>query len=740
MRRATILFAGVLLALLAGFALKGALLALPAVPAVVEAGAFDANRAHARLARVLADQQPHPVDSVASDGVRNRLISELQAAGLQPRVHDTMNCTGYADNRSVNCSRVRNIVASIGPAEGRHVLFVSHYDSVAAGPGASDDGVGVATMMEVASLLRSAPLARPITFLFNEGEETGLSGARAFLDGDPVAPLVDTLVNLESRGVEGPAIMFETSRPNGAAIDAFRDAVERPVANSLSTDFYRLIPNSTDVAVFEERPWTILNFAIIGDETRYHTADDRLERMDLRSLRHMGDQALALGRTFGTDAAPPQAGERIYADVAGRALLAVPLAAGLIALGLLVLLFGVTTWLRGGVGRPLVAVIAALVGATALTWAAIEVMQWLRPADFWRAYPLATFMAVYAGVLLACTAALLLIARQSDRDQVRFAAWFVFLAVAAAVCAVAPGAAIFFLVPPLVLALGAALQRWLPGAERVGAIAAALIAFVAFAEVLHLLELLLIDGPYWFLAPIAVFAALPLLIEAMPLGENARPRWSIAALTLLTLVGWTVAGLLPRASEDRQQLFAIEYLRDEDRATGLWAVSNKRAPLPDAYAALADWSQQDVPYTTRRRWAAAAPNTAVPAPTLTRVGERREGNARRIAFRLALNGSASVTIRMPADAAVQAAGTPGNLRPFGRGEASAPYLLRCYGRTCEGLTIELVAGSMAPVELTAIGHRTGLPGAAAPLVAARPVNSRPQYMPDSTYALRRFRF
>jgi hypothetical protein len=39
--------------------------------------------------------------------------------------------------------------------------------------------------------------------------------------------------------------MFETSRPNGAALDLYRRAVSRPVANSLSTDFYRLLPNST---------------------------------------------------------------------------------------------------------------------------------------------------------------------------------------------------------------------------------------------------------------------------------------------------------------------------------------------------------------------------------------------------------------------------------------------------------------------------------------------------------------
>ena len=91
------------------------------------------------------------------------------------------------------------------------------------------------------------------------------------------------------------------SRPAGRTappIALYRAAAARPVANSLSTDLYGLIPNSTDVAVFDERPWTILNFAVIGNETRYHSAGDDLAALDRRSLQHMGDQALAVDRRW----------------------------------------------------------------------------------------------------------------------------------------------------------------------------------------------------------------------------------------------------------------------------------------------------------------------------------------------------------------------------------------------------------------------------------------------------------
>ena len=106
-------------------------------------------------ARILGDQRPHPVDSAAGDAARDRLAAEMRAAGLEPRVTDDFACNGFRRARTVACARVRNLVATIGPDNGRpHLLLVSHYDSTFAGPGAGDDGIGVATMLEVAANLR----------------------------------------------------------------------------------------------------------------------------------------------------------------------------------------------------------------------------------------------------------------------------------------------------------------------------------------------------------------------------------------------------------------------------------------------------------------------------------------------------------------------------------------------------------------------------------------------------------
>jgi hypothetical protein len=723
-------------ALLAAMALKGALIALPSPPDQPGSAAFDANRAMARLARVLGDQGPHPVDSVAGDAVRERLIAEMRAVGLDPRVTDDFACNGRR-GRAVSCARVRNLVATIGPAAGNHLLLVSHYDSTPAGPGASDDGIGVATMLEIAALLRGRRLARPVTFLFNEGEEAGLVGARAFLERDPVAARVDVAINLESRGVAGPAIMFETSRPNAPAIALYRVA-GRPVANSLSTDLYRLIPNSTDVAVFEERPWTILNFAAIGNETRYHSAGDDLASLDRRSLQHMGGQLLDVTGRVAAGEAQASGGERLYADLAGRVLIVLPLLFGLVLLGILILFFLVEGWRRRALGRPLLAMAAAVAGSAGLAFAGHFLLGMIRAGDYWRAYPIVATTAVYACALAACTAALLLVAGTAERTRLRAAFWLFFLLLGGAICFVAPGAAIFFLAPPLAAALGIASARWFPWAERAGAIAAAILLFLTLGPALALFEELMSGGPLWAFAPLGAAILLPALIELRPLLAKPRTALIVAGAIDLAITAWIVAAFTPAYSAERQQLFTIEYVWDETARSARFAVNNDRAPIPFA----ADWQRTEMPYAGRQRWAAPAPAPALPlaGPTVELVGREAVPGGMRVRLRLRMNGAETVALIAPASASLRSAGVAGFMRPFTPGSGDGRSFLRCAGRACDGVVLDVIVDRPRPLDFTIVGTRTGLPPAAAALVRARPEHARAQYAPDSTITIGRFRF
>lgn len=721
--------------LLAAMAAKGMLIALPIPPAAPEAGEFDANRAFARLGRILGDERPHPVDSPANDAVRERLIAEMRAVGLAPRITDDFACNNFFRNRVISCARVRNLVATIGPAEGPHLLLSAHYESSIAGPGAADAGIGVASLLETARALRGQRLDRPVTFLFNEGEESGLIGARAFLARDPLAGRIDTLINLEARGVNGPAIMFETSRPNAAAVALYRAAVDRPVANSLTADLYSLIPNSTDVTVFADRSWRILNFAIIGNETRYHTAGDDLAALDRRSLQHMGAQTLAVSRTVAMGKMPTATGTWLYGDVTGRFLVVLPQAAGLALLGLLIAFFAVTSWRRAALRRPLATILVAFLGGQVLAWVATLVLGLVRSGDYWRAHPIAIHLAVYACAMAATLLALRFVAKDSSVARLRAAWWLLFTLFGAALAAIAPGSAIFFLAPPLAMAIGVILGRRWPSAEGMGAYAAILLVYISLGPVLDLLEELLNGGPHWLFAPLGATILIPVLIELKPLIDRIRPAFVAAGAGDLVLIGWLIVALVPAYSADRQQAFVIDYVWDGAANRGHWTVTTDGAPIPYA----ANWSRIELPYSARRRWAIDAPPVPTPAPAITLVGQRNEGPGRRLRVRLATNGAENVALIAPASTVLRAAGSGGFVLPFGRGDAEDRWILRCVGRSCDGAELDILTRDATPIEFLVVGTRSGLPPAAAPLLQSRPATARPQYATDSTISYEKLR-
>ncbi len=254
---------------------------------------FNANASRERLIRILGDETPHPVDSAAEDVVRERLLREIVSLGFTPEVRDTFACRPQPRGPLVDCARVRNIVFSVGPESGPSVLAAAHYDSVAAAPGASDDGIGVSVWLEIAKMLSREPLTRRVIFLFSDGEEPGLLGAYAFGTGDPLMASVESLVNLEARGSRGPAIFFESNQPNADAIAAFANA-PRPIANSVMADVYALLSNSSDVTALTRPGLDVLNIAVLDGLEDYHTPQDNIASQDIRSVQHMGDVALSV--------------------------------------------------------------------------------------------------------------------------------------------------------------------------------------------------------------------------------------------------------------------------------------------------------------------------------------------------------------------------------------------------------------------------------------------------------------
>ncbi len=714
--------------LMLAFAAKGWLVEPPRVPATVAAGEFDGTRAVARLARILGDQRPHPVDSVADDAVRERVIAELRAIGLDPQVREADDCRADTRARVVSCSHVHNVVASVGPTTGKRLLLNAHYDSTPTGPGAADDGIGVATMIEVAAQLKASPPPRGVTLLFNEGEEYGLNGASAFARHDPLARQVDSMINIESRGVSGPATMFETSAPNGSAITDFAAATRRPSANSISTDMATLIPNTTDVQVLKAKGWRTLSYAIIGNETRYHSPGDTVAALDRRSVAQMGSEVLAATRAMAANRGGAVVSRKVFTDVAGLFLLNLPVMVAALLLGLLLVAMLVMARRRKALGRPLLAVAGTWAGSVAAAALVVTVIGLLRPGAYWNAWPLVAYLAVYAVVLAVEGVLLVRLGGVIGRDRLRAAGWSLTLLLGAAASLVLPGATIFFLIAPAVALAGLLVERRSARAPAILFGVAALLQLLMFAQVLALIEMLLVDGPLWAVAPLAALAALPVLVEVS--GPIERPvRLLLGGMALLACLA---ALAIPRTSGLRPGALTVDYLRDDVAKRADWSVSNGLSPLPDGFDKFGPWRQATLRNSKSKRWLAAAPMLALPTPAATVTASLPEGVGRRVTLTLDRGGFNSIGLRFAKEVPVIAMGLPGESEPFAKSAGKGFSLLRCSGRHCDGLKVELRFADRRPVTAELIGTAFALPPQGAPLVAARPPGNIPHYAPNSS--------
>jgi hypothetical protein len=423
----------------------------------VPSSVFSAARAAEYLA-VIA-RAPHPINSPEHDAVRDYIVRTLQNVGLTPEIQKT---TDINESRKIP-GALYNIVCRIkGTGTGKAVLVAGHYDSVPAGPGASDDGVAVASMLETVQSLKSAPqLKRDVIFLFTDGEERGLLGARAFVSEHPWAHDVGVVLNFEARGTSGPSIMFETSDHNGWLIRNFSQAASDPVANSLSYEIYKRLPGNTDFTIFRRAGYPGLNFAFIDGFAYYHSPHDSPENANRGSIQQHGNYMLALVRQFGNaESDDPRPANVIYFDLLGKLLVVYGPTAATVFLALTIILAAVAVFFglrtkRLRAGASLVGLITVL-GGTVITLLVSQVLaRMIMPA---KPHPSRTdlgpipeagwYVASFCAVGLGCGIAFyLLISKRISAENLTIGSFLVWIGLVIAVAIFLPGGTYLFLWP-----------------------------------------------------------------------------------------------------------------------------------------------------------------------------------------------------------------------------------------------------------------------------------------------------
>jgi hypothetical protein len=728
-----------------------------AVPASAPQTAFSAERA---MKHVLAiAQRPHPVGSAEHDRVRDYLIAQLGILGLEPQVQ---NATGVG-TRYAGAGRVQNILARMPGSQGGApaVLLVAHYDSVEAGPGAGDDGSGIATILETVRALRAeAPLVHDVIVLFTDGEESDLLGAAAFVREHSWAKDVAMVLNFEARGTSGRSLMFETGPGNFDAVRVLR-TVPGVTAGSLFTTIYRTMPNDTDLSELALLGTPALNFAFGDGADCYHTSHDDVTHLNTGSLQHHGQQALALARAFANGPLPrPRTGDAVFFELPVIGLVvysekwAMVLAFAAAALAVVVVIRS-----RGKArhfGRDVVMGAAATLGVIVLSVAAAyfagRIISLLHTKLPWGGAPVwsSVYWAAIAMLSLAIsTACYVSVRRRATVGGLHVGALLVWTLLSLASAAIAPGSSYLFTWPALVVALAALLAdgHGLLTAKGIAMCLAALVTAALLIPIAYLTGAVYLGvtaaGGIVTGAIIALVAWLlvPLL---EPLCDGAR--WStpiLCAAAGIVLVG--IGALTVRTSDVHPVPSRLIYAIDADNSDA-WLASRASAARTDAWTrtALAPFAQAPewVAHFFFQPTAVVAkrvPSLPLPQPAIDILSDLTTSGARQLSLRV--RGSAGTTAlgMRVTDAPVISAAIDGRAIDTRRYRLHMPeWTLWYWAPSDSGALLSLVVPPVSKPKLEILAYSLGIPKLPGVTILPRPANVVPVQSGDVTIVCRRF--
>ncbi|MBS0471451.1 MAG: M20/M25/M40 family metallo-hydrolase [Proteobacteria bacterium] len=736
-----------LLALLAiGFWFIGAYVDGMPAPKGVDAPAadFSEGRARATLHRLLDPETPHPVSSPANAVVRARIVKEFAALGVKTSIYTGTGCEGRTRYGFFACGTANDILAEVAPGQGKAIVLLAHYDSVPAGPGASDDQSGVATILETVRALKAGGLKsdHPILAVITDGEEAGLLGASAFVTNPALRDRVGVVVNVEARGNAGPSLLFQTSPGDGPLIDLYDRAVSEHATSSLFAVIYKLLPNDTDLTVFLDKGFTGFNFAFSGNVAHYHTPLDTIAHLDPSTLQMHGDNLFGIVHALAhTDFATLQGSDDIYLTLLGRFVPRMPAGWALpLALVVFAMIVAAAFLSQGevlGIGRRVLAFampLIALVGAGLFGWLLHAIASLISgQPDPSYAHPIALRLALGAGVF----AATVFVSRFASPRMAALAIWGWMALLAVVTAALLPGLSPYFLFPcligaPLLLIQSRMRGAWTGTAGQAALLASALLPLLIWMALAASGEMLqgLVLHPL-FTIPVAL-GALTLVPLTRPL---SRPTWlrlcgGGAAVAVALAMG---AGFQPAYSTIKPQRLNITFIDDHLTGKSLWSADTS-APLPKQLRDAAPFGNAPEiasPIGLQPSYLAPAGKNRFAVPTADASSEMF-GAGRIVTLQLRGSEAANgIIVVVPKDAGLARAEIDGH--SFTPDTASGrDTVVACVTRDCRSKLIRLTFAGRGPVDLTIGEQRYSLPPDGAKLLAARPVTATKHQSGDTT--------
>ena len=146
---------------------------------------------------------------------RQAITGYLEGVGIEFRLEE------FVDRRM---RRGTNIIATVPGSSAKTFLLGAHYDRIAVGQGALDNGAGCAVLLDLLASFKSKPLPGfTVRAIFFDLEEGGLSGSQAYFESIRSRQPPEYAVNLDIFGY-GDAIFATSSKDDGLLVSALRQA------------------------------------------------------------------------------------------------------------------------------------------------------------------------------------------------------------------------------------------------------------------------------------------------------------------------------------------------------------------------------------------------------------------------------------------------------------------------------------------------------------------------------------
>jgi len=200
----------------------------PFYEGIVSGVSYDTVLANLQKLESLGIKEP---GTAAIDNTANWLIQKYQSFGYTQIVRDTFEYNG---------KQLYNIIVSKQGTSfpPRYLIIDGHYDTYQ-GPGVNDNGSGVATILEIARLLKDIPTSHSIRFINFSAEEEGLIGSQHFVDHTVIPTNMNILLVFNIDEVGGVAGQINNT------VTCERDEASPSSNNVLSSAYTDTLVNLT---------------------------------------------------------------------------------------------------------------------------------------------------------------------------------------------------------------------------------------------------------------------------------------------------------------------------------------------------------------------------------------------------------------------------------------------------------------------------------------------------------------